>query len=73
MYFPIHNVPEAFDKFAKFATEFIDVYNEGFIPECIDVGNYIYNHYITDGTDNYIPEFLCIHESLIVENGPVWS
>ena len=29
--------------------------------------------YITDGTDNSIPEFLYIHELLIVENGPVWS
>ena len=63
MYFPIHNVPETFDMFAKFATEFIDI------------GNYTYNPNITDGTNNYIytPEFLYIHEFLIVENGPVWS
>ena len=52
MYFPIHNVPETFD---KFVTEFIDW------------------TYITDCTDNYIPEFLYIHELLIVENRPVWS
>ena len=46
MYFPIHNVPETFDKF---------------------VFNFI------DCTDIYIPKFLYIPESLIVENGPVWS
>ena len=52
MYFPIHDVPETFDKL---------------------IGNYIYNHYITDGTNNYIPEFLYIHLFRIVENRPIVS
>ena len=51
---------------------YVSIHN---VPETFDkfIGNYIYNHYITDGTDNYIPEFLYIHEFRIVENGPVWS
>ena len=60
MYFPIHSVPEAFDKFVLNFIDLANIYITEFdcIPDC---------------TDAYISEILYIHELLIVENGPVWS
>ena len=45
------------------------------VPETFDefVTEFIDWTYITDCTDNYISEFLYIHDLLIVENGPVGS